>query len=381
VAYIDQTIKRLDAVDASDSKLQTCIEPTVVASLKRLSAGAPADIRNQLVAQLRCNNVLNHTATKEEFRAALLACQAIMSHTAGEKPAPCGPEPTENELKTLTGVLGRLWVIDEPHRLVEGQDYSLNPQSRASHERLGDEVRSFGEGDMAQGPLFSHVNEKKMFGAPCTKAFFDLMDNYEVGDDRAEEVSEKEQQEIDIFMHDLMQTPHMRYVHKVLQSWVNVDADEHVFSAEVFNAWFTNYATHSHGPKSSSGFEHVFLGEVNRHDGTVSGVHNWHKFYTAEKKGRINYKGYVGAHEASDSRLVKVRFDLVAAHAEKNVSTFFVGTSIAFQFALLTLAFFGYSGECKQGGLYVENVGPFRITTYPWHTPVGTCVRSAYIEA
>ena len=241
-AYIDQTIKRLDAVDASDSKLQTCIEPTVVASLKRLSAGAPADIRNQLVAQLRCNNVLNHTATKEEFRAALLACQAIVGHTPAEKPAPCGPEPTENELKTLTGVLGRLWSIDEPHRLVEGQDYSLNPQSRASYERLGDETRSFGEGDMAQGPLFSHVNEKKMFGAPCTKAFFDLMDNYEVGDDRAEEVSEKEQQEMDIFMHDLMQTPHMRYVHKVLQSWVNVDADEHVFSAEVLRGTATHCA-------------------------------------------------------------------------------------------------------------------------------------------
>ena len=37
-----------------------------------------------------------------------------------------------------------------------------------------------------------------------------------------------------------------------------------------------------------TGFEHVFLGEID--DGKVKGSHNWIWFYQMEKKGLINYQ-------------------------------------------------------------------------------------------
>jgi len=40
----------------------------------------------------------------------------------------------------------------------------------------------------------------------------------------------------------------------------------------------------------SSGFEHVFVGEIKGED--VVGFHNWICFYLQEKSGNIDYHGY-----------------------------------------------------------------------------------------
>ena len=40
-----------------------------------------------------------------------------------------------------------------------------------------------------------------------------------------------------------------------------------------------------------SGFEHVFVGEFR--DNGVQGYHNWYSFYLQEKKGEINWFGYL----------------------------------------------------------------------------------------
>ena len=40
----------------------------------------------------------------------------------------------------------------------------------------------------------------------------------------------------------------------------------------------------------SSGFEHVFIGEIK--NGAVSGFHNWFHWYMLEKAGELNYLGY-----------------------------------------------------------------------------------------
>lgn len=54
--------------------------------------------------------------------------------------------------------------------------------------------------------------------------------------------------------------------------------------------WFNLYARSSSGPINSSGFEHVMVGEI---ASKVSGFHNWIQFYLEEKKGAINYQGWV----------------------------------------------------------------------------------------
>merc|ERR1712032_1108335 len=124
---------------------------------------------------------------------------------------------------------------------------------------------------------------------PCTKAFMALLDNYKVDDGKAEDYSSVEKHEMDNFMHCLMGSPHMHYIHKVLVEWKSVDDDYSKFASDIFKIWFTLLGK-GRGPKSSSGFEHVFVGES---DGDkLEGLHNWIQFFREESKGNLNYKGY-----------------------------------------------------------------------------------------
>merc|ERR1712183_899909 len=105
----------------------------------------------------------------------------------------------------------------------------------------------------------------------------------------------------------------------------------------------------------------------------LQGMHNWIRFWTLEQKGKLHYKGYCGALTKDDIRCVSVRFGWKGE--AKDVSTFLVGTSVAFEFAMYTIAFLGFAGSnCDKGDLYLgPNVGPIRITTYPWNTHMGNC--------
>lgn len=53
--------------------------------------------------------------------------------------------------------------------------------------------------------------------------------------------------------------------------------------------WFTMY-TRSGSIVGSSGFEHVFIGELK--NGAVSGFHNWVSFQKEESEGDLDYEGY-----------------------------------------------------------------------------------------
>lgn len=55
--------------------------------------------------------------------------------------------------------------------------------------------------------------------------------------------------------------------------------------------WFEFYPRNKNVTLSSSGFEHVFLSEVKK--GKIIGLHNWIYFAEAEKRGDLNYKGWL----------------------------------------------------------------------------------------
>ena len=59
--------------------------------------------------------------------------------------------------------------------------------------------------------------------------------------------------------------------------------------------WFGLYTRKSleepRKSKSSSGYEHVFMGELKYNK--VGGFHNWLSFYDEEREFKLNYKGYM----------------------------------------------------------------------------------------
>ena len=63
-------------------------------------------------------------------------------------------------------------------------------------------------------------------------------------------------------------------------------------SNELHRIWFTEYSR-AKGVTGSSGFEHVFVGEINSNDKEISGLHNWIRVYQLESSKQVDYQGYL----------------------------------------------------------------------------------------
>lgn len=119
--------------------------------------------------------------------------------------------------------------------------------------------------------------------------------------------------------------------------------------------WFDFYPRNKNVTRTSSGFEHVFLSEVKKRK--IIGLHNWIYFAEAEKRGDLNYQGWMRIVELGKvifetfvdirgfiifvdfqkGRIVKIRFSLNGLH--KSVSSLFIGTSPELEIALYTICF------------------------------------------
>lgn len=125
--------------------------------------------------------------------------------------------------------------------------------------------------------------------------------------------------------------------------------------------WFNLYARSSTGPINSSGFEHVLVGETSS---KVSGFHNWIQFYLEEKKGAINYQGWVSR---SQVRL----FYVEASCTLKRQLVVQLSSSCNQNFLLLfqplniVAARFTWNGLSKAKGSFFVGVSPeFDIAIY-----------------
>lgn len=56
--------------------------------------------------------------------------------------------------------------------------------------------------------------------------------------------------------------------------------------------WFTEFSR-TKNIIGSSGFEHVFVGEINEDKMEISGLHNWIMTYKLESDRTVNYQGYM----------------------------------------------------------------------------------------
>jgi len=225
-----------------------------------------------------------------------------------------------------------LWDLDV-NRLKPGEDYIINVQSGKSPYNAGDEARE---------PLFIMV-DKKAFNRPTYKHFLTLMDNYISKTGTAENISDTERSEIRSFLLAIMQTGPMQFCHKYChaQKPEEVPEDKDGFMKLLHGIWFELYSRTRGGRPDSSGFEHVFVGEVK--DDKVSGFHNWINLYMEEKKGTLDYKGYIkprshnDSETNSDDHILTLQFDWNGV--EKSVGTSFIGVSPEFEMALYTTCF------------------------------------------
>jgi len=115
------------------------------------------------------------------------------------------------------------------------------------------------------------------------------------------------------------------------------------FKAVLSQMWFVTYP-YSYGgsPIQHSGFEHVFVGEnvLNAaRNPEVKGFHNWYQFYLEHAAGKLVYTPPPTRFVNKSPYLVHVSFTW-NGDPKIGGSSFYVGTSPAFEIALYTLCFF-----------------------------------------
>lgn len=261
--------------------------------------------------------------------------------------------PSTEEIANLSLACTKLWDLDR-NRLSPGIDYDLNLQHGKSF---------FDAVDAAKEPLFTSV-DPKVFQRPTFKAFVALLDNYSASVGVTEMVSREEREENTRFLDLIYDYPCMIYVHQILLASGKTHAKNKAdFVRELNTLWFELFSKKA--KNDSSGFEHVFIGEIK--DGMVTGLHSWIQIYLEEKAGRLDYKGFIMPRRrhvyGPEQNEQMVTMNFAWRGAEKKVSTSLVGTSPEFEMALYTLIFYN-----SPEGEVLTNLGPYKvfIKTHQW---------------
>ncbi|XP_014749633.1 PREDICTED: poly(U)-specific endoribonuclease-like, partial [Sturnus vulgaris] len=253
---------------------------------------------------------------------------------------------TDQELQELSEKLHEL-----DHNKAGPSDIALNPQHLASPDETGDKR------DRSPQPLYKYVNEE-LFSKPTYASFIKLLDNYQRATGREEEVTAEELREQDRFLEEVMKTELMEKLFGFLQG-KNRFSSQQEFLQDLKEIWFGLYSR-GDGERDSSGFEHVFSGEVKK--GKVSGFHNWIRFYLLEKQGLVNYysHNFNGPWDAFPD-VLGLQFSWDGFY--KELGSAFIGSSPEFEFALYSLCFLARPGRACHLSLGGH---PLSIQTYPW---------------
>jgi len=221
----------------------------------------------------------------------------------------------------------KLWSLDQNR--ASNLDYSLSYQGRIG-------IRNNGR-DASSRPLFSYVN-RDILEKPTYKAFVRLLDNYEKTSGIKEEVSREEETEIYQFLSEVLKSPVMKYVYNYLQKKGKASRDLSNFAAKLYELWFRPFMRSR--TTDSSGFEHVFVGEINPAKRIVSGFHNWIQFYLQEKSRDVDYIGFIKKGKKNHLLTMQFKWD----NELKVIGSAFIGTSPEFEMALYTAVYLmGYT--------------------------------------
>ncbi|KAL1129821.1 hypothetical protein AAG570_012765, partial [Ranatra chinensis] len=176
--------------------------------------------------------------------------------------------------------------------------------------------------------------DSKAYEIPTVNKLLKLYDNYVPDATLQEDETPSEKSEEAAFLSALLSTPVIIETKTWLQSNGLTPSNDRGFRQQLEDLWFTVYPR-GFKKRSSSGFEHVFLGELK--NGEISGFHNWIFFNHEEKTKKVNYLGWRKIIDFPDKKgsIVKVTFNWTGTN--KPTGTIFVGTSPELELALYTV--------------------------------------------
>ncbi|XP_072254523.1 uridylate-specific endoribonuclease D-like [Pyxicephalus adspersus] len=207
-------------------------------------------------------------------------------------------------------------------------DIMLNLQYKANSSQTSSGT------DFASQKLFSYVNESKLFTLPTFAHLIALLDNYIKDTGAVESVTSEETQEQTAFLEAIFQTSVMGNLSRFFISKGYYTSLES-FKNDLQEMWFGLYPRKK-GTLDSSGFEHVFHGEI--HKRKISGFHSWVQLYLLEKAGEINYLSY--SKDGPWTGYPDVySFQFKWSTYLKSLGSFFVGSSPEFDIAIYTLCY------------------------------------------
>lgn len=129
---------------------------------------------------------------------------------------------------------------------------------------------------------------KEYLSRPTYAKLLTLFDNYLASVNETELVTVQEKNEEIAFLDSVYETAVMKAAHRFLMDQRLVQTNPQRFKEQLRNIWFGLYQRAS-GKQGSSGFEHVYLGELKN---GISGLHSWIRYGMEEAKGNVNYFGY-----------------------------------------------------------------------------------------
>ncbi|XP_042894062.1 poly(U)-specific endoribonuclease homolog isoform X1 [Penaeus japonicus] len=246
--------------------------------------------------------------------------EIIAVTAAGPSEAGRGPGGSRVSLLTTTELQN---LSEELLRVDTGlQQLSINLQGKTS---------SAATRDSASNPLFNSVPAATM-NTETVRLMQNLLDNYLPQTTSREVYTDAEKNEENQFLDALMKTQVMRNLESYLKRKRIITGSLRTTLKDI---WFTQY---KRGGRQigSSGFEHVFVGELK--GGKVSGLHNWQNFKKEEEEGDLDYKGYIRILDLNGKgKIIKLRF--VWLNEPKPVGSIFVGVTPELELALYTVCF------------------------------------------
>ncbi|XP_062853094.1 uridylate-specific endoribonuclease A [Trichomycterus rosablanca] len=213
--------------------------------------------------------------------------------------------------------------------------------------------------DLSPLPLFKYVKEASLFSKPTFAAFIALLDNYQSKTGVSEHFSSEEVMEQENFIKECMKNTELgrklyEFFHTkgFYSSW-----EEFLYDLKMM--WFGLYSR-SNGTMDSSGFEHIFAGEIK--SGKVSGFHNWVRFYLLEKEGLLNYYSHsFDGPWVSYPDVLGMQFMWDSYY--KQIGSTVIGCSPEFDLAIYTLCYITRPGKHCQLSLGGKRL---TIQTYTW---------------